>query len=101
MSRQEYKGVKTGGPMGQILDHMACSNDSKIRLQDGREALKLHIALGEDRDRLRLELDEAEMKIAEYEEVFEARICALTEKIKALVAREPSSHAMMAVPQKE
>ena len=34
--------VNTGGEMGQILDHLACARDSATRLQDARDALRLH-----------------------------------------------------------
>lgn len=53
MSRKQYDTtVNTGGEMGQILDHLLCASDPKIRRQDVKDALRLHAALRAENERL-------------------------------------------------
>ena len=60
MSRKQYDiTVNTGGEMGQILDHLLCASDPKIRRQDAKDALRLHAALRAEVERLRAERDGA------------------------------------------
>jgi hypothetical protein len=60
MSYKNAPEVNTGGEMGQILDHLLCAKLPEIRMEDAREALRLHnrlrsllkkaLAWGEDLD---------------------------------------------------
>jgi hypothetical protein len=56
VSREEAPTVNTGGEMEQILDHLLCASDPKIRRQDAKDALELHAALRAEVERLTTEL---------------------------------------------
>jgi hypothetical protein len=55
--RSEAPTVSTGGEMGQILDHLLCASDKKIRYQDAKDALKLHASLRAEVERYRSALN--------------------------------------------
>lgn len=86
MSRTEAPTVKTGGEMGQIIDHLVCASERRYRLQDGRDALALHFQVVNQRDAALARCIELEKRI----NTLELALVTATHDLRAIALNDAS-----------